>query len=324
MKNAKKILKALAGKKVLVIGDVILDRYIWGAAERISPEAPVPIITVAKEECKLGGAANVARNLKSVGCTPILVGVIGKDGAGQQLKQALEAEGISAGHLVIDPHRPTSVKTRVIAQKQQLMRIDQEEIQNLNARQEKDMLHRITAFGGLVSAVVISDYGKGVISPGLMELLVPRLQPFRVPVCVDPKERNFAFYQDVTVVTPNLREAAYGSGVAITDPASLKKAAGVLINSLRLEYCLITQGEQGLTLFDREHTAHHLDAWQKEEVFDVTGAGDTVISLLAASLAGGAAMKEAAAIANCAAGLVVRVVGCGAVTARELETALAE
>ncbi|MCK4302874.1 MAG: D-glycero-beta-D-manno-heptose-7-phosphate kinase [Candidatus Eisenbacteria sp.] len=306
-------LDQLAGQSVLVLGDAMLDHYIWGETDRISPEAPVPVVKVQRESDRLGGAANVAHNIMALGGHPILVSVIGADEGGKQLREALEGRGISTEQLVVDPGRPTIKKTRVIARSQQVVRIDREEVHELGDAALEVISHRIGAALAQVQAVLISDYGKGVISERLLERWLPRLREAKLPICVDPKESHFHSYRRVTVLTPNLREAAFAGGRPITDQSSLEQVGRRLLDSLEAEYLLVTRGEEGMTLLRAEGPALHIPSVGRD-VYDVTGAGDTVISTLTVALAAGLPIEDATRLANHAAGCVIRELGTATVS----------
>lgn len=311
------LLARFPGRRILVLGDAMLDRYIWGEVARISPEAPVPVVSVRSESLRLGGAANVAHNIRALGGEPLLVSVIGEDSGGRDLGRELEARGIATAHLVVDPGRPTVVKTRVIARNQQVVRIDREEIRDLEGAALDALAAQLAAALPRAEAIVISDYGKGVICGSLLEAWLPRFRAAGPPVCVDPKETHFHSYRRVTVLTPNLAEASFAAGRRIRDLASLDAVGRALLEELEAENLLITRGEEGMSLFARG--GPRLDiASVGREVYDVTGAGDTVVGALALALAAGGSMEEATRLANHAAGHVIREVGTATVTREEL------
>jgi D-beta-D-heptose 7-phosphate kinase/D-beta-D-heptose 1-phosphate adenosyltransferase len=311
------LLGRFPGRRVLVLGDAMLDRYIWGEVARISPEAPVPVVSVRSESLRLGGAANVAHNIRALGGEPILISLIGEDDGGRGLGRELEERGISAAHLVVDPDRPTVEKTRVIARNQQVVRIDREETRDVEGRVLDALAAQLAAALPRVEAIVISDYGKGVICAPLLEQWLPRFRTAGAPVCVDPKETHFHSYRRVTVLTPNLAEASFAAGRRIRDLASLDAVGRALREQLDAENLLITRGEEGMSLFPRG--GPRLDiASVGREVYDVTGAGDTVVGTLALALAAGGTMEEATRLANHAAGHVIREVGTATVTREEI------
>jgi len=305
--------KKLAGCSVLILGDAMLDHYIWGETSRISPEAPVPVVKVVRESSRLGGAANVAHNVKALGGEPVLISVVGRDEGGRQLTAALQERGIPITGMVVDRGRPTVKKTRIVARSQQVVRVDREEIRPLSAVLHRKLSERVEQALARVQAVLISDYGKGVICDRFLETWLPRFREAGLPICVDPKETHFHSYREVTILTPNLKEAAFASGRPILDEASLEDAGSRLLDSLGAEHLLITRGEDGMSLFYREASPLHIPSVARE-VYDVTGAGDTVVSALAMGLAAGLPVEDATRLANHAAGLVIRELGTATAT----------
>jgi len=314
-------LSRFAGRRILIIGDAMLDHYIWGDVSRISPEAPVPVVKVERESQRLGGAANVAHNVQALGGLPALVAVIGRVQGGRQLGHVLRQRRIPTDHLVVSRTLPTIKKTRVIARSQQVVRIDREDVRETDGELCDALSRRIDAALPGVEAVLISDYGKGVISRALLETWLPRFRRAGLPVCVDPKETHFHRYQRVTVLTPNLKEAAFAAGLPIRDAESLEEAGRRLLRGLRAESLLITRGEEGMSLFRARRKTLHIPSVARE-VYDVTGAGDTVVSALALGLAAGLPIEEATRVANHAAGLVVRELGTATTTVAELLASL--
>jgi D-beta-D-heptose 7-phosphate kinase/D-beta-D-heptose 1-phosphate adenosyltransferase len=315
--RVRRLLDAFTGRRVLVLGDAMLDHYIWGEVGRISPEAPVPVVSVRKESSRLGGAANVAHNIRVLGGEPILVSVVGADDAGRRLRRGLERCEIATERLVLDPDRPTVEKTRVIARSQQIVRIDREEIRDVEGAVRDALSAQLEAALPQVEAIVVSDYGKGVISGPLLERWLPRFRAAGRPVCVDPKETHFHSYRRVTVLTPNLAEASFAAGRRVRDAAGLEAVGRALLQQLEAEYLLITRGEEGMSLFPREGARLDIPA-VGHEVYDVTGAGDTVVGALALALAAGGSMEEATRVANHAAGHVIRELGTATVTREEI------
>ncbi|MBW1922205.1 MAG: D-glycero-beta-D-manno-heptose-7-phosphate kinase [Deltaproteobacteria bacterium] len=306
---------------VLVIGDIILDKYIWGDVNRISPEAPVPVVEIRHETRMLGGAANVIRNMATLGARPILCGVVGDDRAGQEIKTKLQGMGLAADGVVTEPGRPTSVKTRVIAHNQQVVRFDKESTR----RPGSETMERLLSFmeGRLsgIQAVVVSDYGKGCINGELMTRLRELIGRSRVIVGVDPKTGNFEHYRGVDVITPNHFEAGTYCGFPIVDEGSLLRAGRKMLETLDCRSVLITRGKDGMSLFERDGAVHHIPTVARK-VFDVTGAGDTVIGTFCLGLASGLDLRSSAVISNYAAGIVVGEVGTSAVAARDLKRAV--
>jgi len=317
------ILKGLRGRRVAVFGDLMLDRYVWGSVERISPEAPVPVLEVRRESARFGGSANVAENVASLGGKAILVGAVGDDAAGRELLSLLAGRGVDASRVVTVPGRRTTTKTRLIAHSQQIVRADWEDAGEIGPP------HDAAIHDGLRSAVdecdvlVVSDYGKGVVTRASLAVALSRARETGKLVCVDPKESHFPSYAGVTAITPNQKEAGNAVGIRITDDATLREVGWKLQRDLDAQCVVITRGEEGMTLFIRGGGEVHLPTVARE-VFDVTGAGDTVVSALALSLAAGATMVEAAIVSNHAAGLVIREVGTASTTVDEIERSFTE
>jgi len=307
--------------RVLVVGDLMLDHYIWGSVQRISPEAPVPVVNVLRESVLLGGAGNVLHNILTLGGRGILCGVVGADEAGRWLLEELRSKGVEAGGIVVEEERPTTKKTRIIAHQQQVVRFDHEKKSNISSKTEKKFIQFINDQINQIDCMVISDYAKGVITEGLLEAILPLALRRGIPVVVDPKVHHFALYKKVTVVTPNHLEASQASGIDIEDEATLHQAGKVLLKRLGCQSILITRGEQGMSLFDKSGEITHIPT-EARQVFDVTGAGDTVVSTLSLAISAGAPLPVAARLANHAAGVVVGMVGTTAIEKAMLERAL--
>ncbi|MCW5200549.1 D-glycero-beta-D-manno-heptose-7-phosphate kinase [Desulfobulbus sp. F4] len=307
--------------RILVIGDVILDQFIWGTVSRISPEAPVPVVNVTKEELLLGGSANVVRNIVSLGGRCALCGIIGDDTMGNELLRLMQAAGAPTDGL-IKGRRPTTIKTRVVAQRQQVVRYDREKTGPPSAPTLQRLLAYLEKNLAQFDAVLVSDYAKGVVCGPLMERLNELLAELRrtgrpLPLIVDPKPVNAQLFSGATVITPNNFEAAKISGIEITDEDSLLAAARTIKKMLDCKAVLITQGEAGMALLEDENDMVLIPTMAKE-VFDVTGAGDTVAAALSLGLAAGCSMTESAIIANHAAGIVVGKVGTASASREEL------
>lgn len=307
---------AFAGKRIVVLGDVMLDEFIWGRVRRISPEAPVPVVEVDRQTLALGGAGNVASNLVALGASATPIGVVGSDRDAERLRSALHDIGMTVEGLVIDADRPTTSKTRVIAHSQQVVRADRESRAPITPEIEKCLLSIFRSALESADAVVVSDYGKGLLTPALLSSTLSAARERGLTVCLDPKMRNFDHYQPVTVITPNNQEAAEAAGIAIDDEESLTAAGRKLLASIECRAVLVTRGEEGMTLFTEDGVTHIPTV--AREVYDVTGAGDTVIATLALAIASGASLEEAAVLANHAAGVVVGKVGTASVTREEL------
>ena len=313
--------ESFRGRRVVVIGDVILDRYLWGRATRVSPEAPVLVVDVDKEELRLGGAANVAQNVRALGAQPVLVGALGDDGAAADLVKLLEANGVESSFgIVRDRLRRTTLKTRILAHHQQVLRADEESREPLSAAVQSELWKRAKAALDAADAVLVSDYGKGVVTPDLLAQLLPELERRGIPSAVDPKEEHFLRYRGVSVITPNAAEASEAWGKRFRSEADLIEAGFGLRERLKAGSVLITRGEDGMSLFTAEGHTHFPTRARK--VYDVTGAGDTVIATIATALAARASLPEACVLANHAAGLVVAQLGTAAATGAELIASL--
>lgn len=303
--------------RVLVIGDLMLDEYLWGKAERISPEAPVQVVEVSHGDLRLGGAGNVVNNLIALGCRVAVCSVIGGDEDGELLRRAMEEKGVDLAGLFQDPERKTSKKTRVLAAHQQIVRIDRETKSVLGLASERVLLDYVDAHLEGFDVVVVSDYMKGVLTPAILTAICQKGRALGVPVVVDPKGNDFGKYRGATLLTPNRKEAEIASGVAITDMTSLEKAAGAILSDLGLDALLITRSEAGMSLFPVRGDAVHIPTVARE-VFDVTGAGDTVISVLSLGIACGLTLADAAWVANVAAGIAVGKLGTSTVSPEEI------
>jgi D-glycero-beta-D-manno-heptose-7-phosphate kinase len=315
--------RGFGGRRVVVIGDVILDRYLWGSATRVSPEAPVLIVDVEREELRLGGAANVAHNVRALGALPILIGVVGKDSAAENLKRELGARDVdSDAGVLTDPARRTSLKTRIVAHEQQVLRADEETREPVSPSVLEELWRRVERSLSAADAVLVSDYGKGVVTPALLDRLLPELKRRGIPSAVDPKEEHFFRYHGVHVITPNLAEASQAWGRKIRDPEDLLEAGFGLREKLSAHAVLITRGAEGMSLFTAE--GHTQFPTRARHVYDVTGAGDTVVATIAAALAARASLPEACVLANHAAGLVVAELGTAAATGAQLIESLEE
>lgn len=306
------IFEGMRSKTILVIGDLMLDHYIWGKVERISPEAPVPVVDVQDEKYKLGGAGNVANNLLSLGASVIISGVRGDDPQGGILMGILGELGLPSDRIFVDSRKGTIVKTRIIAHTQQIARLDREDRSYISGELRSRLVRTVREASETIDAVIISDYAKGVISPGLIEEIVKIGRSRAVPVYVDPKERNFPFYRDVDLITPNTKELSFGAGIKIETEEDILRAAEKIRSTLGCRSLLVTRGEHGMSLFDGENGVVQIPAMARA-VYDVTGAGDTVIACFTLAIVSGATPQEAAVIANTAAGLVVAEVGAASV-----------
>lgn len=312
----------IAGKRILVVGDIIVDHFVYGSVSRISPEAPVPVVNVSNEEFLLGGGANVLHNIFSLGADAVLCGIIGADDMGSRLQNLLQDLGASTEGLVTGK-RPTTVKTRVLAQRQQIVRFDREQTGSPAADTIQKMIDYFEENLAAFDAVIISDYYKGVIGKDLMENLMTRVKAIekqegrKIPVVVDPKPGKPERFSDTSLITPNQLEAEKMAAMGIDSDESLRKAAEILLEKVSCQAVLITRGEHGMALLEKGRELLTIPTTARE-VFDVTGAGDTVIAALALGLAAGAPYAVAATLANIAAGVVVAKVGTATVTREEL------
>jgi len=311
----------MRNRRVLVLGDVMLDEFIWGRVARISPEAPVPVVEVTGQSFHLGGAGNVAANLGSLGGRPALAGVVGRDDAGRRIEETLGQAGITSCLETADTGRPTTVKTRVIAHSQQVVRTDREAAGEISAGTETALVAALRRELPSCEALVISDYQKGVVTASLLRRTLPLARRLRVPVFVDPKLQHFRRYRGVALLTPNQIEAERATGLSTADDEGVLKAGRRILSLLGCGAALVTRGEHGMSLFARGRKPVHVPAAARE-VFDVTGAGDSVVATMALAVAAGATLPEAAALANCAAGVVVGKVGTAQATPDELLEAL--
>jgi len=320
-KRVEQLFKHIQGKRILILGDLMVDRYFWGTVTRISPEAPVPVVEVERESTRLGGAANVGSNVLSLGATPIMVGVIGDDPTGRQLLRMLEDLNCVADGIVIDPSRPTTVKTRVIAHSQHVVRVDQESKADIAPQVQAKLLEVIRGYIDEIEAIIIEDYNKGVVIPSLIREVTELARSRDKIICVDPKFNNFFEFKGVTAFKPNRRETEEAMGVRLRDEVSVRNAGFELLRRLRCQCVLITLGEDGMALFERDGQMTNVPT-KARRVHDVSGAGDTVISTFTVALAAGANFKEAATLANYAAGVVCGEVGIVPITREKLMTEL--
>ncbi|MFA4991659.1 MAG: D-glycero-beta-D-manno-heptose-7-phosphate kinase [Candidatus Omnitrophota bacterium] len=313
----RKIIRKFSDTRILVLGDLILDEFLWGQVSRISPEAPVPVVWVKSESFMPGGAANVANNVRSLGGRVYMAGVVGRDERGSILKGELEQKGVGTKGIMIDETRPTTLKTRVIAHHQQVVRIDKENVESVSGRLSERIIEYVKEIIKDIDGIIIEDYGKGVISPKLLREVLGMARRYRKIVTVDPKEEHFSYYKGVTAITPNHHEAAQAAGVKIKDKDSILAIGRILLDKLGCDGALVTLGENGMQLFEKSGKVTHIPT-VAQEVFDVSGAGDTVIASFTSALATGAGMVDAAYISNIAAGLVVGKVGIAVVTQEEI------
>ncbi|MGH9846905.1 MAG: D-glycero-beta-D-manno-heptose-7-phosphate kinase [Blastocatellia bacterium] len=319
--RAQQILDNFAGRRIIVLGDLMLDEFIWGEVRRISPEAPVPVVEVKRETWHPGGAGNVVSNLLELGAKAYPVGIVGDDQAAALMRDRFVERGAQAGGVVTDASRPTTRKTRIVAHSQQMVRADREDRSPIKVDVEDAVIAAFNALLAEADAVIISDYDKGALTPRVLRHAIETARAARKVVCLDPKIKNFLAYAGVDVITPNAHEAERASGIEITDDESLARACHRIRELLNCGNVLVTRGEHGMSLLDHGGKMTHIPTVARE-VYDVTGAGDTVIATLALSLAAGARIDEASILANHAAGIVVGKIGTATVSCTELSVAL--
>jgi len=317
------LLKKFQKKKILVIGDVGVDRYTTGVVERISPEAPVPIVLVQDEKLKLGLAANVADNISVLQGVPLLVGVVGKDRGAEDLKRLLKKGKMSPLHLIADASRRTVLKERIVSDRQQLVRVDYESTHFISPQVESQVLNRYKKLLPQVDGVVVEDYAKGGMTATLIHSIVKLAHQQKKWIAVDPNLKTpVESYSGVSLLTPNTKEAEFLSGIKIEDYESLLAAGVSILNDTQAQHVVITRGKDGMAIFEKGQSKVKLIPTFAQEVYDVSGAGDTVVSVLALAQAAGAAIDEACILGNLAAGVEVGKRGTATVSPEEIETAL--
>jgi len=314
-KNMKQIIKKFASQRVLVLGDLMLDKFIWGHVGRISPEAPVPVVEVEKETSYLGGAGNVCRNLESLGANSLPVGAVGTDEEGEWIRSHVD----NPKGIFIDKNRPTTAKTRIIAHQQQVVRVDHEKKKSLSLKMEDQILDFIMSEE--YDGVLISDYNKGILTKSLMCKVLPYAQKKKIPVFVDPKVENFLYFTPITLVAPNHFEAEKIIHSPCVTDEQVERAGEKIMSRISVKYILLKRSELGMSVFEKGKKPFHIPTLAKQ-VYDVTGAGDTVIASATLALLSGASLREAATLANTAAGVVVGKIGTATLTQDELLSAL--
>ena len=307
--------------KAIVIGDLMIDEYLWGSVDRISPEAPVPVVCIEKESHALGGAGNVIHNLVAMGAGVSAIGTAGTGKAGQMIFEKLEDLGIETDGIISEPQRPTTRKTRVIASNQQVLRIDKEIKRNINSNTLEKLIKIIKNKISDVDLIILSDYDKGLVTKELVQQTVNLSKKYNILTLADPKALNFSKYELVSTLTPNRKEASLAANMDIKSNQDVFAAGEILMNKIKLERLLITCGKDGMILFEKSKNPYIIES-QAQQVFDVSGAGDTVISLLGLGLATGATFKESAMVANAAAGIVVAKLGAATPSMDELKMAI--
>ena len=313
----EQIFTSIRSARVLVVGDLILDKYTWGSVDRISPEAPVQVVEVEREDVRLGGAGNVVNNLLSLGCQVSIASVVGADADGRELLSLLQQKDLDFSAIQQLKQRKTSCKTRILANRQQILRVDRESVGPITAVEQDELFAKVLALLPDVDAVLISDYLKGVLVPELLQRIIIACQKQQLPVVIDPKGKDFSRYRGATVLTPNRREAEIATGTAIADEGSLLEAGGQLLRQLQLDAVVLTRSEAGMSLFTANGAVNHFPT-EAREVFDVSGAGDTVVATIGAALAVGLQLEDAVKLSNLAAGIVVGKLGTSTVAPDEI------
>lgn len=306
--HLRTLLENFKGKHIAVVGDLMIDRYYWGSVHRVSPEAPVPVVEVESESLRFGGAANVANNIQALGGRPFLCGLVGDDYGGSQFREMLRDHDLDAHGVIVDPSRPTTIKTRVIAAGQHVVRIDNELKQECPSELEAKLIGALKSQIDSIDGIIIEDYNKGAVTRTVIRAVIDAANARGIPVAVDPKFNNFFEYTEVTVFKPNRREVEEALGGRLRTPAEVEGAGRRLLEALRARNVLLTRSEEGMSLFESEGTVTHFPT-TAEVVQDVSGAGDTVISTLTMALVSGASVRESCALANYAGGVVVGAVG---------------
>ncbi len=316
-KRATSLFENFNNKTIAVIGDLMLDRYFWGSVTRISPEAPVPVVEVESEQGRLGGAANVAKNIKSLGGTPFLIGVVGNDNSGKQLIDIVRESGFPADGILSDHSRPTTVKTRLIANEQHIARVDRESRADISFTIQNQIIETLLRNITTIDGIIIEDYNKGVIVKTLIKQIIDVAKEHGKIITIDPKFHNFFEYKNVTVFKPNKKEVEEALGKQLKTEQDVLEAGKQLLEKLKAENVLLTRGPQGMSLFESNGEITHIPT-KALSVSDVSGAGDTVIATMTLSLAAGASVSESAVLANHAGGIVVGYVGIAPIQKEEL------
>jgi rfaE bifunctional protein kinase chain/domain len=317
------IFNSFAGKRIAVVGDLMLDRYFWGTVSRLSPEAPVPVVEVEEESTRLGGAANVANNIASLGSTPLLVGVVGNDSGAELMRSIVKEKGFPTTGLVVDAARPTTMKTRVIAHNQHVVRVDQEIKSDISHEIERNIVDVLTNDISSIDGIILEDYNKGVLTNNLIKEVVHLATTHRKVITVDPKFNNFFDYRDVTVFKPNRKEMEEAIGRKIQNLDEMKQVAIELLKKIHAKNILLTLGDKGMMLVEQSGDSAYVET-KARTVADVSGAGDTVIATLTMALVAGASVREAAMLANYAGGIVCGEVGIVPIDKKVLFNAVSE
>jgi len=306
---------------ILVIGDCMIDEYVWGTVNRISPEAPVPVVAVKRDNATLGGAGNVVNNLAALKADVSIIGTYGTGANGKRLKKMFEDVGAKTTGLTIDESRATTIKTRIMASQQHVLRIDRETAHPITSKMVEVLANHISDCIESAHLIIVSDYGKGLLTPDMLKAIMKLANSHYKPVLVDPKGFNYKKYRGASLITPNRKEAALASNMDITDMSTLICAGHSLMENVGLPGLLITCGKDGMVLFEPDSSPYHIET-RARQVFDVSGAGDTVISVMGLAIAAGASYRDSAFLANAAAGIVVGKVGTATITQDEFRDAI--
>lgn len=322
MNDLKDLVEKFQKTSIMVVGDVMLDSFVYGGVSRISPEGPIPVLSVSREDTMLGGAGNVFANLRAMGCAVEVVSVIGQDAAGREIADCIEDLGAKSAGLVIDDHRPTILKTRYLSQNQQLLRVDREQSTAIASKTEDQIFDYVSNNIGSAQLLILSDYGKGTLTLNLIKKLIQLGKKNKISVIVDPKGKDFSIYKGASLVTPNRNELSDATGgMAVKTDKDIEAAAQVLLKQSGIDNVIATRSEDGISVVSKKGHATHIPT-EAREVYDVSGAGDTVVAALAASIATGASLEEAAQLANVAGGLAVAKVGTAIIRDSELIEAI--
>lgn len=316
-KSVASLLDGIRGRKVLVAGDIMLDEYLWGSVERISPEAPVPVVKVEKQTFALGGASNVASNARTLGAQPVLMGVVGKDEPGRRIRTLLRKKGMDDRAIFADGSRSTIVKKRVVAHHQQVVRVDFDEASPVGRRMEKRMLRFLEDHCGSICSIILEDYNKGTLTRPVIRGIISFARKKKIPVTVDPKFEHFFDYEGVTLLKPNIRELERVTGKVLADERAIVRILRSIQRRMGVQAMLLTLGEQGMTLVEKGKQPFSIEP-HAHDVYDVTGAGDTVITAVTLALVAGANLREAALFASMAAAIEVTKLGAAPVHPEEL------
>jgi len=322
MNNMKDLVEKFQNTTIMVVGDIMLDSFVYGGVSRISPEGPIPVLSVSREDTMLGGAGNVVANLRAMGCTVEILSVIGQDSAGREIADRVEDLGSKSNGLIIDDLRPTILKTRYLSQNQQLLRVDREQANAIDPKIEEKIFDYASKNVGKAQLLVLSDYGKGTLTPNLIKKLIGLAKKNKVSVVVDPKGKDFSIYKGANVITPNRNELSNATdGMAVKTDQEIESAAQALLKQSGVENIIATRSEDGISVIPKKGEISHIRT-KAREVYDVSGAGDTVVAALAAALSTGASLADAAQLANIAGGLAVAKVGTAIIRDSELIDAI--